>query len=541
MPSLIEEPTPSLPVAQPVATEYLTADGQPNVALLQDRTPAWLRASRRSVALAAVLGGLFVFFSFLPLSHTDVWGHLSYGRWMVQNGRLPATEPLMPLAQGVPMVDTAWLTQLAGYEMVTRFGNTGLQFLYALSITLISGLLAAATLRRTGSLSAALLALGVFLVGSSWHLWVARPQLAGMICFAGIFLAVAGPAWSRWKTWAIPLTFLLWANLHGSFIVGLVLLGLLIVGRAVDISTRTGRWDMVVAEGKLRGLVIALELSLAVVLINPYGVTIYPEVLAFAGNPNLASLYEWDPLTLRMRQGQTVAAVLAALLLLYRVTPRRVRFEELTVLTGLAAAMFWHSRMIVWFMPVAGYYLALHAIAVWRARSKAAIVESPRATGLYSVVLLGVAWIAFAITPFGSLVMHGPPADPQVAAARQRRSLGDKTPVEVTRFLVENPPAGLIYNTYEWGDYFQWAGPAGLQVFVNSHAHLVPQEVWEDYFVIGRGLTGWEEKLDRYGVSTVAVDTEHSASLIRLLEKNEKWALRYRDGQGAVFSRKSLN
>jgi len=42
-----------------------------------------------------------------------------------QTGALPTTEPFMPLARGIPLVDTAWLTQVAGYLVIARWGPAG--------------------------------------------------------------------------------------------------------------------------------------------------------------------------------------------------------------------------------------------------------------------------------------------------------------------------------------------------------------------------------------------------------------------------------
>ena len=51
------------------------------------------------------------------------------------------------------------------------------------------------------------------------------------------------------------------------------------------------------------------QLAAAAVLMNPYGLGLYLEVLSFAGNSNLQDLVEWDPLNIRMRQGQTAEPV----------------------------------------------------------------------------------------------------------------------------------------------------------------------------------------------------------------------------------------
>ncbi|WP_437202552.1 hypothetical protein [Planctomicrobium sp. SH664] len=521
----------------PVATQYLDADGHANVALLQDRMPAALRLSRGAVILTLALGGLFITFSYAALWHTDLWGHLSYGRWIAAEHAVPRTEPLLPLAKGVPFVDTAWLSQLIGFGMFERFGVSGIQFLYASSFLLVAGVLTSIVYRRTQSVAAALLALGAFYWVAYQQLLVVRPQLAGMVCFTLVFAMITAPEWKRWFTFAIPLVFMAWANLHGSFLVGLVMLGLFTVGRGIDVWLHSKNWRTVLAERGTRGLLLATELSAAAVLLNPYGIGIYPEVLQVSGSRNLESLVEWEPLTLRMKQGQAAACVVLALICAYRLTPRRVTVREVLLLALLGLGMMWYCRMIVWFAPVAAYYLAVHAIAIWRHWRKQPAAE-PTYTGLRTIIVVGVAWICFAYTPFGYTVLHGQIKDPKAAEAKFRKSLSTQTPVELTRFLNREPPTGQVFNSYEWGDYLLWAGPKEMKLFVNSHAHLIPEEVWDDYLQIANGANGWMEKLDRYGVNAVVVDAESRGGLIRELEKQSGWEKKYKDYQGAVFYRK---
>lgn len=520
-----------------VETKYVDEDGRPNVALLQDRMPRWLQAPAPVVWLTMALGVLFLYVNLLPLWHTDLWGHLAYARWIVQHHALPTVEPLMPLAQGMPFVDIPWLSQLAAYGMFEQFGVTGLQFLNALCIVAVAGLLAYSVYGRTHNLGAALLTLVAFYWGTYQQLLVVRPQLAGMVCFALVFTMATSSRWRNWYTWAIPATFVVWANTHGSFIVGLGLLGTLAAGRAIDIFLRTGKLKFVFAERGLRGLILAAELSAAAVLLNPYGLAVYPEVFAVSGNKNLEALIEWDPLTLRMKQGQAAACIALLLVAMYRWSPRRVTAREVLLLCGLGASMLWHSRMITWWVPVAAYYLGVHTAAVWQKRRRTPATQ-PAGSGLWTVVLLGLVWICFAYTPFGYVVLHGRPQDPKEVAKKFRGSVSPLTPIDISSYLTRNPPQGLVFNTYEWGDYLLWAGPKDLQVFVNSHAHLVPAEVWKDYFIIANTATGWEAKLDAYGVNAVVVDEQTRGDLIKSLEKLDTWEKKFSDNKGAVFFRK---
>ena len=522
----------------PVTPQYQTEDGQPNLALLEDRTPEAFKATSALTLIVGALGALFVLLNYFPIWHTDIWGHLSYGRLILETGKMPSTEPLMPLAMGVPMIDTAWLSQILGYLTFQQFGTAGIQFLYASAILFVAGSIAISLYARTKQPWVALLAVFFFYWCDYQQLLIVRPQLAGMVCFAAVFMLATAFTWRKWFMVAIPVVFALWANLHGSFIVGLAMLGALTVGRAIDVLRRTRSFKMMLSESRTRQLLFVTELSAAAVLLNPYGIGIYPAVFEISGNPNLQNLIEWDPLTLRMKQGQAAAALFLALVGLYRFSPRRVSAGEVLLLGGLGLGALWTSRLIVWWAPVAAYYFGLHGAAVWRMWMQARPAE-PKRGGLYTVSILGMAWIFFAYTPLVGRVLHGATDTPEKEAAQLERSLSRKTPIEAVAYLNENPPQGLVFNSYEWGDYLMWAGPKDMKLFVASHVHLVPEEVWQHYLEISQVASTWSSKLDRYGVNTIVINPQlHKGLATRLDDETETWEKAFESNKTVIFERR---
>ena len=171
--------------------------GEADLSKLEDRAPEWAKVSRSTAGLAAALSAVFILASYLPLWHTDVWGHLTYGRWIVQNRQLPETEPFLPLFEGVRFIDTAWLSQVAGYLAEQRLGVTVLQFLFAASITFCAATLCVLASRRAGSNLAGLIAAGTFLFVDYQQLIIARPQLAGMVCFTAVFAMLSSLRWHQ--------------------------------------------------------------------------------------------------------------------------------------------------------------------------------------------------------------------------------------------------------------------------------------------------------------------------------------------------------
>src|SRR5262245_53166634 len=96
--------------------------------------------TRAQLCLVATLCLLFAWTSFNRLNHTDLWGHLQFGRWIVTHGSLPAVDPFSAEPADAPMVPNAWLAQVIGYQTFAAYGLEGLAFGHALLATLGVGI-----------------------------------------------------------------------------------------------------------------------------------------------------------------------------------------------------------------------------------------------------------------------------------------------------------------------------------------------------------------------------------------------------------------
>lgn len=509
-----------------------------NATQFEDRVHPALKTRKVFCIYTVLLGICFVMASYRPLFHTDLWGHLAYGRIISETGAIPETEPLMTLAAGQAFVDTAWLTQLMGYEMYQWAGAPGIQFFYAISITACLIMLTYAIYRRSKDWLSPMLAWIAF----GWVEWqqleIVRPQLAGLVFFMVLLTLLTSRRWHK-ATWVgVPLMFVLWANMHGSFPVGLGLIGAFCAGRFIDIW-RHSSFKMALNNKQVQRLFLLTEICAIAVLANPYGLGIYSEVLTFSSNPNLQPLVEWHPISFGMKQGKAAFALACILIFVYRATPRRVTTVEPIVLIGLGVATLMTSRMLLWWGPVAAYYLAMHinAIRVHRNRKYLkSLDEDPFAefhsppAGIWSVGSAGLIWIAFATSTFGNSLVHG-------QVFELDKYVSNQTPIKAVAYLNENPPDGQIFNTYEWGDYILWAGK-GLNVYAASHAHVLPNYIWRHYFAVVRNGANGDSMLARYGVNTIlASKVYHEEFVEDVRGEMEVWYVAYEDDIAVIFKR----
>lgn len=516
-------------------------DYDPSVAdvnMLEDKLPDWFRLPAISSGFTFLIGLTYFFFDRLqPISHTDVWGHLSYGRLLWESGALPSTEPLMPLSHGVPFVNSAWLSQLIAYAGYQVVGKAAITFLFAFCVAAGMGVL---TRRIYSCTNSAMFALGGFAL-TLWveyqQLGIQRPQIVGFLFFAILLSTLLRREWSSKNWFVVPIMFALWANMHGSFVVGLGLLGCFAIGRGVDLIRRTGKTASLFRDNKLRRLVLLTELGAVAALLNPYGLSLYAEVLSFGSNPNLQSIVEWKSLHIGLAQGQAAAFAGLILFMVYRISPRRVATAEVLTLAIFGAAALWTSRMLVWWGPLAGCFAAIHAGAAWRKWQGGEVSPEPAVrASLWTIVTMGIVFIFFELSHVGTVTL-AMASGKDVQKITDRVPVSRLTPTAAAAYLKEHPPEGLVFCTYEWGDYMMWAGPKDLKVFVASHCHLVPEDVWNDYMGIIEMRGSWLAMLKRYGINTVVIDEEYREPMVMRLHEEEDWKLLFRQDGQAIFER----
>ena len=97
----------TLETERPAALKEAPATLQPTP-LVGER---WV-LSMKHLLITIWFGVFFMHFNYLPLFHSDLWGHVSYGHWILEHQSLPTEDPFVALTEGVSIVDTAWLGQI---------------------------------------------------------------------------------------------------------------------------------------------------------------------------------------------------------------------------------------------------------------------------------------------------------------------------------------------------------------------------------------------------------------------------------------------
>jgi hypothetical protein len=347
-----------------------------------------------------------------------------------------------------------------------------------------------------------------------------------------------------WTLWlAVPILMCLWANLHGSYLIGLILLACLALGTAMDAAIRERSLAAIFSDGKVQRYAFLAELAFVATLINPYGFQLLIYNLTFARNPNLASILEWQPLVILGIGGREFALSVIVLLGLWRWSRAPVSATQVLLLALFGFAAIQSLRMIGWYAPIFAWATMPHLADVWsRVRPLPAVepegvaiegtdYKLPPGRSFHYTLVCGLfIWIGLAFSPAGTLVLNG--------KRRTDRQMFDNasSPLALAAELARNPPEGQIFNPQHWGDWLVLKVP-GIQPFVTSNIHLTPPHVWADYLRISEGKPGWQRVLDRYNVRMLVLDKVAQLDLTTAMKQTTGWSLVYEDERAIVYRR----
>jgi hypothetical protein len=477
--------------------------------------------SIRNLWVGITVGAAFIGPASTPVGLPDIFWTVLTGAYQVSHGAIVGDDPFTsaPPTTGA-VLNVQWGADLVFYALYTLGGLPMVITGTAVVVATTYALLLAAAVTASGHLRLSCVAVWLAYVLGSSNL-SPRPQTLAYPIFALFLLAVMRAEW-RTDTrllWLLPPATAVWANLHGSFFTGFVLLGCAVAGRLI--ATRSLQ-AAVPYLATLGGCVLAS-------LVNPYGLGSLVYVASIGNNPVIRDFVtEWAPTTVRWREGIMFfasVAILAALALKSRLRLSAVEVLVLIVFGYLA----WSSvRAIVWWGLVSAPILARVCGGVLTARL-AARRDRPLVNG---IILAGVVAVAAFSLPWLKTSIPFLPVE-------KRGLLSDDTPVRVGEYLRSHDPPdqGLMLNHQGWGGYLEWAAWPRHRVFLDGRIELHPAQVWFDYLDVVFPSTRWRALLDQYDITYLVLNMAEETELIADLRKESKWRIDYEDDQAVVFSR----
>jgi MFS family permease len=443
----------------------------------------------------------------------DLYLQLASGRFVAAHG-VSLVDPFRTIAHGEPWLNQQWLDELLAFRVASWVGVTGLTVAYALLLAAPLALLLWLC-RRKGP--AMMVALTVLYCPGLWL--IVHPRAAGFSLLAfSLLVVVLALAW-LWRgpeppplrlRWAVPATlvvFALWANLHGGFLAGLLLIGLAVGGLALE--RRLG--GHAAADGR-RIALLALTGVLAVatvVVATPLGGALLTYLESFR-NPEIAAVSsEWKP---ALGSPLAVAYVLLAAgfagRLWLRAPGARSPTPALVAVAFLALALI-SLRNLVFVGPAIALAIALLA------PDRPLRVPWP---------LVGALLAASAGAAVTWALAVGPPRNEPIL---ERRLVG---------YAVHHPPShGHIASYAGIGSYMLWRSPRAPVELDGWLEHFSAAELRGTYAVLDGHLANPTGLVRRLRIGAVIADR---AVAIRALRRHG-FRLAYRTPGGSYLVRRS--
>jgi len=459
---------------------------------------------------------------------TDMWWHLGAGRAIVTTGRIPFADEFSFTVRGKPWVDVQWLAQVGLYQ-VRLMGGDALLAVFVAALVVIAFAFVYPQMEGGLFLRAFVIVLAAL---ASSVIWSPRPQMLSFALLGVTSYVVYQFKWRQVnRLWVLIPLFVLWANVHGGYALGLMLIGAIIAGEVINhITGHTAAevlsWRQI---GVLTGVGGLCGLAL---LINPYTFGTWMLPFRTVGISTLQGfIQEWASPDFHSLYEQPVLWLLFALLATAGFSGRRWDWSDLISVVVFGYSAFVARRNIAPLALVIAPILSRQARPIIESVSARIKLPASARQELNPALSGALNWLIVALVMAAALLKCGAALLPQALEKARREAV----PVRAVEWLRQTSPhvAGPMYNSYNWGGYLVWALPEE-PVFVDGRTDVY-DEFLPQYVQVMFVRPGWQEVLDRYGVRLALI--ERDSLLATMLATQPEWRLVYSDDQAAVFVR----
>lgn len=503
----------------------------------------------------------FVFFLFLygacisgiVLKEPDICFLLASGKWIVEHGQLPATDPFSysTIYHDQPYVIEKWLTEVIFFQLWKLTSPAGLLVFDAIILTLTFTIMPYRFLKLNGVGGLKALALAALSTFTSFCHLAVRPEIFSFLIMA-IYLEILMRLRDRNTTFHLPsvialvVLMALWSNLHTLFIVGLMILtlycGCLVVERLLKFTTAKMDWTVP----------IALVCSVPATLATPYGLTLWQYLPNIFGpfndtNNEMQSIgpANFNSITL---YPFFLLAIVATLIFFRKAFVKPTRSGELFFKLLLPAGIAGGIKTIRT-IPISDLFASAGMAQILGSSSnKNLSVETETNSDLNSPstrttidekiddlcqpmqpfwIFMTLA-VASAGAYFMTLVI--PPDIPQGSAAFA-------PPLKAIEYIGKNRPHGRMLNDPHFGNVLMWKLADAPPVFIDSRYNLYGNNLLQDYWKMAENKPEAQQLLDKYSIDWIFLNPK--MQLVKDLSHDPHWTVLFEDANGAVVARKT--
>lgn len=497
----------------------------------------------------------------------DLWWHLKNGQFIFETHTLPQKdyfsftteipEDISKIGKDeVPpaelpseknkwfwpsFINHSWLSEIIFYIAYLLGGFKGLGIFKSIIFVFTYFVIYLAMFKRgAGYLSAFFVLCLIALIGADFN--STRPQILSFLLFSCVLYIFYDFRKGGRSIYFLPLFMLLWANLHGGFILGVLLILTISLAELLKVLFKDKSVlfkNSSLSKEKLKILIIFSIISVAVSLLNPnhYKTFLFPLIQQ---QSLFANIEEYHKPMLYEYHLYWFMLVLVIIYILISIKKKSLDITELFLSFIVILPSLNSIRYIIFFALGTSVFLAYTIsnsstwVKEWRPVKKLFNnLEFLKIKGYISLLLA----IVFFITLISTIISG------QILKFDVREKL---YPSDAAAFIQKNNIPGNIFNLFNWGSYLIWRLSPDYRVFIdgrclNETAIFHYNQILKAEKGNKHNILLWEKLLNAYDVNFILTSAVSSSGniipLVDMLYVSSGWELIYGDGKSLIFLR----
>ena len=456
----------------------------------------------------------------------DLGRHITLGSYIIDSRDIPTEDIFSFTKAGDPLTPHEWLSDLIFALINSVAGLDGVVWITAIVLASSLWLVYKYSLNLSNMSLIALLGGILGAAASSLH-WLTRPHIFTILLAAIWTGELEKMRLGIRKSWFIfPVLMLIWVNLHGAFLAGLLIWACYFAGILLDQKFSLHKNQSFLWVGIS---------SILISLLNPDGIGIWKTGIGFLGNQYLVShTAEYLPPDFQQLAFWPFLILIMCSVVVLGLSKKRIAFSHLLIVGGWTIMALYSARNIPLYVVTVIPILISETCGIlcdWEDsilvgkfldfQKKIATTEENLKGGFWAVVSVILALVLFG----GGAIL-----DFQGTG----NIFSEKVfPVEAAEWLEDNPPGGNGFNYFPWGGYLLYRFWPERSVFIDGQTDFYGEELTREYEMVITLSEGWQTVLREYEIEWVIMPA--GSELGSVLDDNDYWIREYEDSTAAIW------
>ena len=491
-----------------------------------------------------ILAGLFliVFFCVFSISFyairssSDEFWHLKTGEYIVQHGyHLPQKDIFAYTTADMDWVNHEWLAQVVFYKVYAAGGFHGFVWFKSLVIVLSFAMVYLVCYQRVKNHYLCLMVVLLAALASR-HTLYPRPYIFSYLlvpAYLYMLYDLTQSGIKKYQYWLFPLLMMLWVNLHGGAILGILLIGFFLTGEILQ-------WGIDRFIRRIPPLNVKIILDLFLILAitsiaslgNPYGWKVFLLTSKVMSDKRLVlSIGELLPPDFRFTTYYLGMLILVGVTVLISI--RKLKPVDALLLLFFGQQSLAHVRHLPLFGITAASILVVHweaamaQISLWLKNPRLALSSDFKGHKvLFTIIILYLAFSILILNHqlwFNQNMLEGP------------GYWEDHYPVGACNFILQHPFEGHMFNEINFCGYLMFRLYPQHLVFTDNRFDLMGSKFLPDFYEITDVGPAWKETLKKYDINFMILNFHESEKLFDALQNAPEWTLIYSDRTYCIF------